>query len=161
MLYRYTLVQVLRTVGLDIVSFFARKIRLNHSEQAKITISDSVWVAFSRCSIHLLPVAVSIYLITLNLKGQYIGQHLPWSKSDYGDSVALAFIQIAAKIQELLVMASVAAAILHATIDALTNEHGLPLGLSTPGFSFTRISSFWSPAFGEPPSDCANHPIKD
>ena len=146
-LYRYTLVQVLRTVGFDIVSFFARKIRLNHSEQATIAISDSVWVAFSRCSIHLLPVAVSIYLITLNLKGHYIGEHLPWSENDYGDSVALAFIQIAAKIQELLIIASIAVAILHTTIDALTNEHGLPLGLSTSGFSFARLSYFWSPAF--------------
>ena len=146
-LYRYTLVQVLRTVGLDVVSFFARKIRLSHSEQAKIAISDSVWVAFSRCSIHLLPVAVSIYLITLNLKGYYIGQHLPWSKTTYGDSVALAFIQIAAKIQELLVIASITVVILHTTIDALTNEHGLPLGLYASGFSFAKISFFWSPSF--------------
>ena len=146
-LYRHTLAQVLRTVGLDIVSFFARRLRLNYSEQAKIAISDSVWVALSRCSIHLLPVAVSIYLITLNLKGYYIGQHLPWSQNDYGDSVALAFIQIAAKIQELLVIASIAVVILHTAIDALTNEHGLPLGLSTSGFSFARISYFWSPAF--------------
>ena len=146
-LYRYTIAQFLRTVGLDVVSFFARSIRPNHFEQAKTAISGSVWVAVSHCSIHLLPVAVGIYLITLNLKGHYVGRHLPWSKDDYGDSVALAFIQIAAKIQELLVMASVAVAILHTTIDALTNEYGLPLGLSTSGFSFSRISYFWSPAF--------------
>ena len=146
-LYQYTLVQFLRTLGLDVVSFFARTIRPNHFEKPKIAISDSVWVALSRCSIHLLPVAVSIYLITLNLNGRYVGRHLPWSEDDHGDSVALAFIQIAAKIQELLVMASIAVAILHTTVDALTNEHGLPLGLSTSGFSFARISYFWSPAF--------------
>ena len=146
-LLRYTLVQVLRTLGLDIVSFFARKIRINHFEQAKVAISDSAWVALSRCSIHLLPVAVSISLITLNLKGRYIGQHLPGSESDHGDSVALAFIQVAAKIQELLAVASIAVAIFHTTNDALTNEHGLPLGLTTSGLSFARISYFWSPAF--------------
>ncbi|KAL9611669.1 MAG: hypothetical protein Q9167_003698 [Letrouitia subvulpina] len=146
-LCQYTLVQFLRTVGLDIVSFFVRNIRRNHSEQPKIAISDSLCVTFSRCSIHLLPVAVSIYLITLNLKGHYVGRHLPWSKDDSGDSVALAFIQIAAKIQELLAIASIAVTILHTTTDALTNEHGLPLGLSTSGFSFARVSYFWSPAF--------------
>ncbi|KAL8831134.1 MAG: hypothetical protein Q9191_001028 [Dirinaria sp. TL-2023a] len=146
-LYRCTLVQLLRTLGLDIVSFFARKFRPNHFEQAEIAISDSIWIIISHGTIHLLPVAVSIYLITLNLKGHYIGQHLPWSKDDYGDNVALAFIQIAAKVQELLVIASIAVVILHTTIDALTNDHGLPLGLSTSGFSFTRISYFWSPAF--------------
>ena len=144
---RYTLVQVLRVFGLDIVSFFARKIGINHFEQAKVAISDSAWVALSRCSIHSLPVAISIFLITLNLKGRYIGQHLPGSESDHGDSVALAFIQVAAKIQELLVVASIAVAIFHTTNDALTNEHGLPLGLTMSGFSFARISYFWSPAF--------------
>ena len=146
-LYRYTLVQLLRIVGLDIVSFFARKVRPNHTEQPKVAISDSVWVAFSHCSIHTPPVAVSIYLITLNLKGHYVGQHLPGSNDNSGDSVALAFIQIAAKIQELLVIASITVVNLHTTIDALTKEHGLPLGLSTSGFSFARISYFWSPAF--------------
>ena len=146
-LCRYTLVQCLRSIGLDIISFIARRIGLNRVEQAKIVISDSVWVALCRCSVHLLPVTVSIYLITLNLKGHYVGQHLPWSKNDYGDSVALAFFQVAAKIQELLAMASMAAVIFHTAIDALIHEQGLPLGLSTSGFSFTKISYFWSPAF--------------
>ena len=144
---RYTLVRILHTLGLDIVSFFARKNHLNQPEHPRIIISDSVWIVISRCSIHLLPIAVSIYLITLNIKGHYIGRHLPWSKNDYDDNVALAFIQIAAKIQELLVIASITVVILHTTIDALTNEHGLPLGLSTSGFSFAKISYFWSPAF--------------
>ena len=146
-LLRYTLVHILRTLGLDIVSFFARKIRINHFEQAKVAISDSALVALSRCSIHFLPVAVSIFLITLNIKGRYIGQHFPGSESDHGDSVALAFIQVAAKIQELLAMASIAVAIFHTTNDALTKEHGLPLGLAMSGFSFAKISYFWSPAF--------------
>ena len=146
-LYRYTFPQLLRTLGLDLVSFIARKIRPNHFENPKIAINDSILVTGSHCAVHLLPVAVSIYLITLNLKGHYIGQHLPWSKDDHGDSVALAFIQIAAKIQELLVTASIAVIILHTTIDALVENHGLPLGLCTSGFSFARISYFWSPAF--------------
>ena len=146
-LLRYTLIHILRTLGLDIISFLAHKLHFNHYEQAKVAISDSAWVAIGRCSIHILPLAVSIFLIALNLKGRYIGQHLPGSESDHGDSVALAFIQVAAKIQELLAVASIAVVIFQTTNDALTDEHGLPLGLTTSGFSFARISYFWSPSF--------------
>ena len=146
-LYRFTLAQFLRTVGLDAISFIRRKTRPNDVEEAKIAISDSTLVALIRSSIHVLPVAVSIYLITLNLRGYYVGQHLPWSEDNYGDSVALAFIQVAAKIQELLVVASIGVVIFHTTIDALTNEYGVPLGLCSSGFSFVKISYFWSSAF--------------
>ncbi|KAL6714558.1 hypothetical protein ACLMJK_007983 [Lecanora helva] len=139
--------QALRKTVLDAVTLFIRKMRPPRSEQAKTAIYSSRWKATCYCSLHLLPVTVSIYLITLNLKGHYVGRHLPWSKDDYGDSVALAFIQIAAKIQELLVIGSMAEVIIQKSIGALTNDHGLPLGLSTSGFSFAKISYFWSLAF--------------
>ena len=49
--------------------------------------------------------------------------------------------------QELLVIASLAAILLHGSLSAILSDHGLPLGLATSGFSFARVSYFWSPAF--------------
>ena len=49
--------------------------------------------------------------------------------------------------QELLVMASLAAILLHGSLSAILSDHGLPLGLATSAFSFARVSYFWSPAF--------------
>ena len=48
----------------------------------------------------LLRVAVFLYLLRLRFRGYYIGEHLGGSSSnDQEDSVTLAFIQVAAKIQ--------------------------------------------------------------
>ncbi|KAL8692015.1 MAG: hypothetical protein Q9218_002869 [Villophora microphyllina] len=33
------------------------------------------------------------------------------------------------------------------SLSAITNDRGFPLGLATSGFSFSRVSYFWSPAF--------------
>ena len=44
-------------------------------------------------------------------------------------------------------LAGLAAMPLHMSMSAILGIHGLPLGLATSGFSFARISYFWSPAF--------------
>ena len=49
--------------------------------------------------------------------------------------------------QDLLVVASLAAILLHGSLSAILSDHGLPLGLATSSFSFARVSYFWSPAF--------------
>ena len=89
-----------RSVGLDLLNFFYHHPRNNPAERKKVAVTDSIWIAFVRCSIHGLPVVGSVFLVALNLRGRYIGEHLGISGGDARtDAFALAFIQIAAKIQ--------------------------------------------------------------
>lgn len=91
---------ILRSIGLDIISFLFRHIPSLRSEEKKIVATDSRKDAITRCLIHVPPGTVSLCLIFINLKGYYIGEHLGGANgNDHGDSIALAFIQIAAKIQ--------------------------------------------------------------
>lgn len=90
---------LLRTVGADIILTLFRHINLMLLEWKKVPLLNSRRSAALHCFIHALPVAVSVYLIVTNLNGHYIGEHLGGTHgSDHGDSIALAFIQIAAKI---------------------------------------------------------------
>ena len=92
-----SLTQALRSVGLD---FFNYLIWGRYApEPTKVAINKSFWLAFGRCAVHLLPVAVSTYLVYLNLAGYYIGEHLSFANSDQADNVSLALIQVASKIQ--------------------------------------------------------------
>ena len=54
----------------------------------------------SRYFIHAVPVAISLILLWINLKGYYIGIRLPFSPNDgQGNAVVLTFLKVAAKIQ--------------------------------------------------------------
>ena len=89
---------IVHSVGLSLFNFILDRLS-NRGEHKKKVVSISFWTAFSRCWVHILPVSISIFLIQLNLKGSYLGQHLRGpTSSDQEDSIALAFIQVAAKI---------------------------------------------------------------
>lgn len=138
-----SLTYFLRNLGLEILAFDSK------SEPTKVVVKKSLWVAFSRCLIHILPVTVSLVLLRLNLGGFYIGHGFAQQSSsdltDQGNDVKLALIQVAAKVQELLVISSYGVIIFSVTRDRLLRE-GIPLGLATSGFSFARVGYFWSPA---------------
>lgn len=89
----------LRNAGLGLIAFLIYSRLYSGKEPTKRIVRRSFWVAFSRCLIHLLPVTVTISLLWLNLKGHYIGLHLRNNKDVYNDDVALALIQVAAKVQ--------------------------------------------------------------
>ena len=44
-------------------------------------------------------------------------------------------------------IASLAAILLDISLSAIVSDEGLPLGLATSGFTFSRVSYFWSLAF--------------
>ena len=89
-----------KSVAVAVIKLACRQLPLSPSEPKHIVVSRSFRVALSRCLIHILPLAASLFLITINLKGFYIGQHLLGaSSSSEADSVVLALIQIAAKFQ--------------------------------------------------------------
>ncbi|KAL2822272.1 hypothetical protein BDW59DRAFT_149635 [Aspergillus cavernicola] len=130
---------LLRAIGLGILAI------VHGDESPKILVYKSRRAVLFRSAVHILPACVSLILITLNLHGYFIGRELQgYSGTDDGKLGAL---QVAAKIQELLILASVAAVILHVLRLKLICKEGLPLGLLGADRSFTQISFFWSLEF--------------
>ncbi|KAL8840142.1 MAG: hypothetical protein Q9176_003990, partial [Flavoplaca citrina] len=108
---------IFRSVGLDLYNVLLRsKIHRTPAEPKKAVIERSRWLALSRCTVHIIPALFSIALVALNLKGYYIGPSLEGLIVD--DVTNLALLQVAAKVQELLITASTGAIL----FDILRNE---------------------------------------
>lgn len=133
---------LLRTLSLEIVAALARRWRA--PEESKAVLRRSFWIALSRCSIHLLPIIIFTGLIYINYHVFYIGPN--FTHKAQSDAMYLAVIQIAAKVQELLCVASLTAIVLQALRSELLGD-GVPIGLLGSGTYFNSISSLWSPDF--------------
>ena len=145
-LFGVALVVFLRSTGLEILNVVIRsKTDQGHAEPKKPVVRASVWIALARCAVHILPILFSIVLLTLNLNGFFIGASLPGIIHD--DNINLALLQVAAKVQELLIMASISSVIFDIVRNKLLNGDGVPLGLIGSGFAFKDISWFWSAEF--------------
>lgn len=113
------------------------------SEQPKAVFQSSRMLVLASSAVHFLPISVSTVLISLNLSGSYLGRTLPGSIID--PAINLALLQIAAKIHELLIVASVTTVVLHFIRKELVHGDGLPLGMLMGAFMFSGLSYFWSP----------------
>lgn len=113
-------------------------------------IVTSVLDCAAPCYIHILPVFASIVIIYFNGSGYFIGAHLggPVAMSD--DAKLDAF-QGAAKVHEILIVASMAAAVFDATRYFLLRGSGLPLGLVGAGFNFSQGTFLLSVIITLPP----------
>ncbi|RSL74071.1 hypothetical protein CEP51_011664 [Fusarium floridanum] len=107
--------------------------------------TSSFWLALARCTIHIIPALVSIGLVILNCRGYFIGNELEGPMNQ--DDMKLGLLQVAAKVQELLIVASVGSVIFHIIRSELVFGEGIPLGLLTSGWNFSQIQYFWSPEF--------------
>jgi hypothetical protein len=83
----------LRSVGLGLISALFG----STTEDAKILVSTSWTLALIRCSIHVLPSAVSLALVTIHVRGYFIGSDLDGPGGQ--DELKLGLLQVAAKIQ--------------------------------------------------------------
>lgn len=95
---------LLRNLGLEVFAFVLVRFLFRLSaEPTKVGVKESLWVAFSRCLIHIFPVTVSLVLFRLNLGGFYIrhgfSQQSSDGPTDQGNDMKLASIQVAAKVQ--------------------------------------------------------------
>ncbi|KAI4234521.1 MAG: hypothetical protein L6R40_006726 [Gallowayella cf. fulva] len=137
--------QFLRNIGLAIVNDLVAHIRngVSQVEKKKIVINRSLTLALARCSVHIIPVLVSITLLIVNTKQVFIG--IDFNSNIKSVTVNLALLQTAAKLQELLIVASLATVAFQLLRHELIHGDGLPLGLLAAGFDFTRLSYFWSP----------------
>lgn len=115
------------------------------TEPKKIVISDSTTKALLRCAPHLLPVGISVTILTLTFRGTYLGANFdPLFGSE---TLTLMSFQIAAKIHEVLIVASLSLIIFHAVRHELLYGNGLPLGLIGSGFNFGSFDFFFTREF--------------
>ena len=111
-------------------------------ESKKTVVQNSQWLALVRCGIHLISMSISIFLISLNLRNVFIGVN--FQSAIPFETINAALLQVAAKIQELLIVSSLATIIFHLVRDELIHGDGLPLGLLGAGIDFNRLNYFCS-----------------
>ncbi|OAP65658.1 hypothetical protein AYL99_01630 [Fonsecaea erecta] len=113
----------------------------HNGEQKKIILSSSLWKALWRCAPHAPPIAISIGILALSFHGIYIG-------ADFASqTITLMSFQIAAKIHEIFIVASLSVIIFHAVRHELLHGGGLPLGLVGSGFNFGSFDFFFTKEF--------------
>ena len=84
---------LLRAIGLRIWTFIHGR---RGGEEPKVYIRQSWLVVLAHCAVHLIPSAVSLFLISWNLLGFFVGNDLDGPQSD---AVKQGALQVAAKVQ--------------------------------------------------------------
>ena len=84
----------------------------NEGEGAKVTLRHDVLIALSRCAVHILPSTLLTGLVWINYSNLYMGA--TFVVDPKMDTIFLAGIQLAAKVQELLCVASLTTIVLQA-----------------------------------------------
>jgi len=92
--------------------------------------------AFLCCLVHLIPGLATITLIALNFLRVFISRELEGPGDQ--DGIKLGVLQVAAKVHELFIVASLGMVIFHVVRHELVSGAGLPLGLMGAGFSFSN-----------------------
>jgi len=121
-----------RTLGLQ--SF--RSAFLHKNEAPKIALRKSRAAALLRGTIHLTPVSVTITVMALNSVGLYVGGNVSWLPS----------LQFLAKLQEILMQASIAT-VVFAYIRHELITHDMPFGALFSAFQITTLNYLWSLEF--------------
>ena len=130
---------VLRTCGLSILT----TIRLRRSryakrkEHTKIAIRRSRVTAFLRTLIHALPVGLTLWIITTNWNGYYVGSF----------TYNLLYYQVGAKVLEIMIQASLTTIIFSYIRHEIAIGSGLPFGALFSGLQVGQISYLWSKEF--------------
>lgn len=137
----------LHSIGLGAVNNLIDHLRgyRNRPEPKKRIVEESIKVALQRCGVHLLPCAVSLIIISINLKGYFIGFELAGLPGQ--TPLSMAMLQVAAKVQELLIVASLTTVVAHKVRYDMISGHGVPFGLVGASSLFTQLSFFWSSTF--------------
>lgn len=138
----------IRAIGFELLNTLCR--RWTASEEPKPVLRRSRWIALSRCTIHILPCLVFLFLIPLNFSAMYLGPGFSYRESD---EVYLVLFQIAAKILEIVCVASLTTVVLHVLRHDLMRD-GVPLGFVGSGMFFSQANWFWSPEMFVGASHC-------
>ena len=80
-------------------TFFKRRWRGEFDEKKKVVLRKSLSGALLRCSVHFLPVFVTIVVAYFNLAGRFIGAELQGWTGDIYQAVDILCLQVVAKLQ--------------------------------------------------------------
>lgn len=132
---------LLRAVGLESLGL-ARQFKASNTESEirKPVIRKSFLLALCKCGVHLIPAAASVTILYINLKGYWIGAQMVGTHGQ--NNISIALLQLTAKMQELLIIASLATVLFEILRFELLYGSGVPLGLLGSGITFTQISYF-------------------
>ena len=95
-----------QSLGLRVLTFFSFK--KEETEPPKVFIRKSALVALLHCSVHIIPSAVSIFLIVWNMRGYFVGGGLNGTINDdqskqgtltFATKAQQGLLQLAAKLQ--------------------------------------------------------------
>ena len=111
-------------------------------EQPQVIIANSLWLIVTSLFIHAIPIAATFVIYDFKRKGEYIGSQLPGTsgytaKKEFG-------LQLAAKLHELTILASLNSIVFSLVRYLLFTEKGVPFAALSAGFKWTSISYLWS-----------------
>ncbi|KAK3934057.1 hypothetical protein QBC46DRAFT_325715 [Diplogelasinospora grovesii] len=108
----------------------------------------SIWRALWKCAIHFVPIAVGAILVALNLQTYFIGAEFQGYNDGYWQAFDRWALQLAAKLEETLIVASLATILMDVLRDELlSGSNGLPLGIVTAKTLFANGTLLISPGF--------------
>ena len=130
---------------LTVINFYRHMRFRPEREEKKVAIYHSIWYFCIESIFHLIPIGIGIGLVRLNLVGHYVGSNY----SAVNDSVELVGFQVAAKMVELLCVASIARFILAFVRHELVSSRGIPFGLLASSLDFSHVAyplshEYWS-----------------
>ncbi|KAI4176880.1 MAG: hypothetical protein LQ343_000737 [Gyalolechia ehrenbergii] len=114
-------------------------------ETRKVAIREDRLIAALAGTIHIIPASIAISIAALNSYGYYIGEELAGPQGQ--DDEKLAGLQLAAKLHELTIQASLAAMLLQYIRHEVALQKGLPFGALFAGHLFKDVSFLWSSEF--------------
>ena len=114
-------------------------------EGPKYVIQKSFLISMGRCTVHMIPAGLYIFLTYFNLLDVFIGPG--FSVRDRYDGAYLIAFQIAAKILELFSIASMGTILLQVLRHDMLYGEGVPLGLLTSHLWCTSPQSVLSPEY--------------
>ncbi|KAF3153695.1 hypothetical protein EYR41_012045 [Orbilia oligospora] len=139
---------ITKAIGWGIINFIVTSKKERRPERPKIAIDGRKWVSLSRClGVHILPVCGTITIFWLNGVNYYIGGNLAASSNKETDKAYLNALQVAAKAQELLVLASLATMVADYVRYHACLGDGVPFAALTASFSFTSLGYIYSPEY--------------
>lgn len=139
---------LLRALGLQMFTprFTAsQKHNARAGELPKPVDQTSKAIMAARLSVHVLPICISIIALGFGKGGMFLGRSVPGVVTDPDISTAL--LQIVAKIQELLIFASLSTIVFTVVRSQLLSDGGIPLGMLCAGFNYSQLNYFWSEDF--------------
>lgn len=136
-----------RTLGLGLFfeAWHKSKGRYQAHETRKVAIRKDRSIAALAGLIHLLPASVAITIGILNTFGYYIGEELAGLQGQ--DTEKFAGLQLAAKLHELTIQASITTMLLQYVRHELALSDGMPFGALFASQLYKDISFLWSSEF--------------